>query len=552
MSTLFDADISDSSDWDPNPVEEVVVDNRDGVYRLSSSLRRCGVSKLPPQDSLRQLLDAITSNPLRSVVLDTGLEVDIFLWNFVVLELSKATDTAQILQKIESWPYYLQKVKIESPLEDTGDVFVYNALKDIPTLHFCRNKRKFTRDFTPSDTSAVIEIRHELALEKCRRSSTNIATVDAVSRASKKEQLIIGIIGLDKKGDMSLKGTLTQLRLVFTDDTIINTGIYCTNNTVIVRGIMEPYKEAIRCIEIKHPPPLVDIEMPECFGGRMTKDDLLYIERRMSHKIEHGASERWLILSDLHLDCEETLNSFAQLLDTCLEMYQDEGFPTGFIVMGNFMSTEFNITTGTQHSYAEGFERLYILLMKPKYRILLMSSYFIVIPGPGDAIPCSSLIPMSPLLSHFTSNFINRMNNLLGSNSKFILSTNPCRIRHLTRRLIFCRNDILSKLLGTALLTSGTLLNTTPPAELVRMLVNTLFGQGHLCPNKAGTSTILKHDAALLLYPPPDLICIADRSAPSFMEKMDSTLVCNVDAFSKSQSFVSYDAISGNCQRFSL
>ncbi|ORM40652.1 DNA polymerase epsilon subunit B [Babesia sp. Xinjiang] len=233
-------------------------------------------------------------------------------------------------------------------------------------------------------------------------------------------------------------------------------------------------------------------------------------------------------------------------------MYQHEGFPAGFIIMGNFMSKEFNVTGKSSEMYSQGFDRLYTVLVKPKYRILLMSSYFVLLPGPGDATPCSSLLPMAPLLSDFTSSIANRISTLLGEQSKFICSTNPCRIRHLSRRMIFCRSDLLNNLLSSSLLTSGTAMKTIPPSELTKMLINTVFGQGHICPNKPGDSTILKHDAALLLYPLPDLVCIGDMSCPSFVESIQSTVFCNVEPFSATRSFLSYDAVSGHCQKFSI
>ncbi|CDR95349.1 hypothetical protein, conserved [Babesia bigemina] len=220
--------------------------------------------------------------------------------------------------------------------------------------------------------------------------------------------------------------------------------------------------------------------------------------------------------------------------------------------MGNFMSSAFNVAGSIPERYNQGFERLQTLLLKSKFRILLMTSYFVFLPGPGDATACSSLMPTPPLLCEFTSHFIDRMKSHLGDNAKLVYATNPCRIRHLTKRMLFCRSDLLNKLLGTSLLTSGSVQNTTSPSDLKRMLVTTILGQGHLCPSKPGCSTILKYDAALLLYPVPDLICVCDISCPSFVETYNSTVFCNLESFSSSRSFITYDAITGNCQKFTL
>ncbi|EDO06425.2 DNA polymerase alpha/epsilon subunit B family protein [Babesia bovis T2Bo] len=551
MASLFDDDISDMLAADPGPAKETRDDSHDSVYQLSSSLRRFGITKLPPAESGKALLEALTKDTLWPVTLESGLKVDIYLWNYVVNELSKGVDVTNVLTGVYNWSYYQEKLKIESNLDRTQEVFIYNVLKDVPMIHYSRNKKKFTCDFTPNDSSSVVEIRYELALEKIKRSNIHVTTVDAISRSCTTEQNIVGILGLDKKGDMSLKGALTQLRLIITDETIICSGIYCPCNTVIVRGVIEPYTDSIRCIEIKQPPPFIDIDVPDCFGGTLTRDNVLYLERRFQHKFEHGASERWVVLSELFLDNEDVLNSFEVLLDTFLDLYQTDGFPIGIIIMGNFNSQGFNLTGNTNH-YADGFDKLYVLLMKSKFRALLISVNFILVPGTKDATPSSTMLPMPPLLAGYTSNIANRIKASIGSNSKFMVATNPCRIRHLSKRMIFCRNDVLRKLLGSALLTTGTAMNTTPPHELVNMLTHSIYGQGHICPNKPGTNTILKHDATLLLYPQPDLICISDLSSPPFADAKGSTVFCNVDPFHKAKSFLSYDAISGKCQKFSL
>ncbi|GBE61449.1 DNA polymerase epsilon subunit 2 [Babesia ovata] len=501
-------------------------------YHLQTLARLCGLKALHPiseqlyqptvaqgnrfpqfldliEDELSKLLDVLTTNSIRSVQLDEGLNVDGYLWNFTVLRLQQADYNGNLLSDIAAWQFYRERGRLETASSThVRDLFIYNVMRDLPRIVFCRNKKKFFREFGSTSHLQIPEIRHQLVLEKTRPSLLHVTSVDAAPRASNNEQLVIGILGVDRKGDISIKGTLSQLRLVITPDTVIEHGIYCHSCTVIVRGVMDSYKDAIRCIEIRHPPPMVKTEIPDFFGGNISLTDQCVFESRMSLLKEGGGSERWVVIADLHLDVKGAVDSFEMLLDTFLDMYQSQGFPAGFILMGNFMSSGFNVAGSIPEKYNQGFERLQMLLLKAKFRVLLMTSYFVFLPGQGDATACSSLMPIPPLLREFTSHFTDRMKSHLGDHAKIVYATNPCRVRHLTKRMLFCRSDLLNKLLCSSLLTSGTVQNKTSPSDLKRMLVTTILGQGHLCPNRPGYSTIVKHDAALLLYPMPDLICI--------------------------------------------
>ncbi|CDR95350.1 hypothetical protein BBBOND_0205080 [Babesia bigemina] len=260
--------------------------------------------KPPQSDDLTKLLKVLTTNSIRSVQLDEGLNVDGYLWNFTVSQLQRADYNGNLLEDLDAWPLYRERARLEA---STGtpirDVFIYNVLRDMPRIVFCRNKK-------------VPEIRHQLVLEKTRTTSLHMKSVDSASRVSNKEQVVIGILGVDRKGDISIKGTLSQLRLVITPDTSIEHGIYCHSCTVIVHGIMDPYKEAIRCTEIKHPPFAVETEIPDFFGGNVSLKEQSAFESRMTILKEGGGSERWVVMADLHLDVKGTLDSLEILLDS--------------------------------------------------------------------------------------------------------------------------------------------------------------------------------------------------------------------------------------------
>ncbi|GIX64254.1 DNA polymerase epsilon subunit 2 [Babesia caballi] len=314
---LFDDDGPGIPPENPGPAEDVAGESRDGVYRLSLNLRRCGVAKLPSPSCLAALLEVLTAKPLRAIRLDESLEVDGYLWNFVVLQLLQADYNGDITRELKEWPFYRDKAKfLASAGAPIQEVYIYNAMRDIPTIVYCRNKKKFLRESVPSSTSHVAEIRYELVLEKSRSEFMRIATVDAVSHVSKGEQTVIGTIGIDKKGGISLKGTLSELQLCISDDTVIKSGVYCAGSTVIVEGIMEPYKESLRCISISHPPLAAKMDLPDFFGGNVTRQEQSALELRMAHQVECGGTEQWVIISDIHFDNDATLEAFETLLDS--------------------------------------------------------------------------------------------------------------------------------------------------------------------------------------------------------------------------------------------
>lgn len=90
--------------------------------------------------------------------------------------------------------------------------------------------------------SNVSLLRYLMMLQKVKSAHIDVVAVDAASRVSKEEQLLIGTLGLDKKGDICLQGALSEIRMLITEETVIRSGIYCDSNTVIVRCVMEPYK----------------------------------------------------------------------------------------------------------------------------------------------------------------------------------------------------------------------------------------------------------------------------------------------------------------------
>ncbi|KAK1442876.1 hypothetical protein BgAZ_303940 [Babesia gibsoni] len=317
MDNLFEEDGLPYSEEEPEPANSSVPNDRDAISRLTFNLRRCGVNQRLRNDILEELLERLTNSPSRLLCLDDTLEVDEFLWNLTVVLLQQDPNCENIVNVLENWSIHKKKANLEKTKTGNHDeIYIYNVTKDIPSIVYCKNKKKFSREFIQGATTLVSEIRYQLVLEKTKAVHPDVLPVDAISRVTKGEQVLVGVIGLDKKGELCLQGFLSELRMILDDATVLQSGIYCEGSTVIVRCLVEPYKDAIRCIEVTHPPMHVDIELPDFFGGRLTHNDHRVLEMAMAQKVKAGISEQWIIISDVHLDNDATIKMLEDVFNS--------------------------------------------------------------------------------------------------------------------------------------------------------------------------------------------------------------------------------------------
>merc|ERR1719188_2899005 len=101
--------------------------------------------------------------------------------------------------------------------------------------------------------------------------------------------------------------------------------------------------------------------------------------------------------------------------------------------MGSFCSAAFVPTSEGVKSYREGFERLKFKLGKLS-RHIEHRTRFIFIPGPKD--PGAQMLPRMPLAGYVTAEIAKEIPHV-------IMASNPCRVRHFTRELVFFRHDVL-------------------------------------------------------------------------------------------------------------
>merc|ERR1712176_195447 len=161
---------------------------------------------------------------------------------------------------------------------------------------------------------------------------------------------------------------------------------------------------------------------------------------------------------------------------------------------------------------------------------------FIFVPGPND--PGSLTLPRMPLTSYLTADLSKEVPGV-------ILTTNPCRIRHFSRELVFFRHDVLRLLRRheiVPLRQPGS--GDAPSAQHVRNeMVYFLLDQAHLVPLPLEESNVLwGFDHTMRLYPLPDAVFIGGVSQPFDCVHEECTF-CSVGPFHRDMSFYAYHPV---------
>ncbi|KAL6493468.1 DNA-directed DNA polymerase epsilon, subunit B [Orobanche gracilis] len=258
-------------------------------------------------------------------------------------------------------------------------------------------------------------------------------------------------------------------------------------------------------------------------GGSLTKEETLRLA-----ELEKGAvNDMFVILSDVWLDNEETMEKLVTILD----VYENENVvPSLFVFMGNFCSHPCNLSFNSYSSISvlcrSQFGRLGKMIAAHEH--LKDRSRFIFIPGPDDIGP-SSVLPRCSLPKYITEELQNHIPNA-------VFLSNPCRIKFYTQEIVFFRQDMLYKLRRTCLMPPSTE-ETSDPFE---HLVATITHQSHLCPLPLSIQPIIwNFDHCLHLYPTPHTIVLGDKSEQKAFKYTGITCF-NPGSFSNDFTFIVY------------
>lgn len=275
-----------------------------------------------------------------------------------------------------------------------------------------------------------------------------------------------------------------------------------------------------------------DLVPRQVFGGNLSDEQLQLLEQSEPHNPDGF----YVTLCEVHLDSAQVLEKLKDLF----QGYEQVNPPTAYIFMGSFCSTAFVPTAAGISSYKDGFERLKFM-MRGLANHIRSGTRFIFIPGPKD--PGLQLLPRVPLPAYLTAGLGKEIPNV-------VFATNPCRIHHFSRELLFFRHDVLRFLRRNEVLplrqpeTGGAASLEHARFEMVRFLMD----QAHLVPLPLESTNVLwAYDHVLRLYPLPDAIFIGGVSQP-FDCTYQECKFASVGPFSRNAEFYAYFPIKEEMQ----
>ncbi|BBN16991.1 DNA polymerase epsilon subunit 2 [Marchantia polymorpha subsp. ruderalis] len=276
----------------------------------------------------------------------------------------------------------------------------------------------------------------------------------------------------------------------------ITTGFFTENCVIVAEG--EYMTNGVFKIRTMGFPPLehrsVSLSVTaglDCFGaGVLNSEETMKLEQ-----IEESTNDMFIILAEVWLDHEETMQKLTQVFDGYETL---EVVPSLFILMGNFCSHPCNRAFNEFAKLRSHFGKLgEVISAHPRIK---EASRFIFIPGPDDIGP-ANVLPRPPLPKFFTNEVLKHVPNS-------IFASNPCRIRFYSQEIVLFRDDILYRTRRNCII---------PPSneetqDNFQHLVATVLHQSHLCPLPLTSQPISwPLDHVLRLYPLPHTVVLADR-----------------------------------------
>jgi len=268
----------------------------------------------------------------------------------------------------------------------------------------------------------------------------------------------------------------------------------------------------------------------QCFGGTLKDEQLQTLEKSEAL----NPDGMYVVLNEVHLDSVRVLEKLADLF----QGYEEAGPPSAYVLMGSFTSEAFVPTADGVRAYRDGFERLKFMMRSLEGHVR-RGTRFIFVPGPSD--PGAQTLPRAPLPNYLTS-------NLAAEIPGVVMATNPCRVRHLSREMVFFRHDVLRLLRRHEVVplrepdTAGH--TQVPSAEhLHNEMVRFIFDQAHLVPLPLEESNVLwEYDQSLRIYPLPHAVFIGGVNQP-FECSYQACHFCSVGPFHRDSSFYAFHPI---------
>ncbi|GAB0091912.1 DNA polymerase epsilon subunit [Sergentomyia squamirostris] len=292
-------------------------------------------------------------------------------------------------------------------------------------------------------------------------------------------------------------------------DAKMHSGLFCEGCFVLVQGKFQD--GLLHVSSLGFPPPEAASSSRAYFGtantwGGRSKNLLKYSQRLKT--VELTDTEATIIfLSDCWLDDVISM----QKIKVLFEGYDDSP-PVAIVLMGPF-------TKIPEHSRVLREKLLDLANIVAQCPSILAKTDIILVPSSDDPTP-STILPRPALPEFIVAEARRKIPRL-------VTTTNPCRLQYCTQQITVFRMDLVTKLCRNTI--------KFPDSGLIEEHVaRTLISQGTLAPMHMNVMPIFwDYDAALSLYPLPDLVVLGD-STKTFTTDLQGCTILNVGSFPKS------------------
>lgn len=242
------------------------------------------------------------------------------------------------------------------------------------------------------------------------------------------------------------------------------------------------------------------------WGGESIK--LLKYSTRLQELERTNTEATIVFLSDVRLDLPIVMEKLRQLFvgyDSCP--------PIAIVLMGPFSISNRNPNDLKQNLNALGALTQGCEQLKEKTDLILV---------PSCEDPTSpNILPRAAIPESLVA-------GLRKVWPRTLLASNPCRLQYCTQQIAVCRLDLMAKFCRNTLHFPDT-------RNIDEHFARTLICQGHMTPiHPIAMPVNWDYDAALWLYPLPDLIVVGD-SCQSFSNTQHGCTILNTGSFIKSK-----------------
>ncbi|CAA9994665.1 unnamed protein product [Nesidiocoris tenuis] len=444
------------------------------------------------EDWLEKINDFCLKQPLSSPVIEKSLVEAAILDSCK----SEVDDEEQLLTVISAYEVPRFKYQIDRkkylPLNDRCELFCEPSVKgtlfkDRYTLLYQRTLRNKLFYNAANDTTQF----------KLRPVEFLLSTSSKVENV-----VLLGLLTQLKEGKFYLEDPTGIIQLDLSE-TNYHDGLFADSCFVLAEGTYQD--EVFSNSSVSR----VYYGSANAFGGP-SRESLRNSERMK--KIERKMTETMFVfITECWLDQPKILEKLGVLFRGYVHSP-----PTAFVLMGNFLSCP----KGSQHPSAlkEAFTNLGELIAQSQE--LVSSTKFIIVSGPNDS-PAANILPRPSLPDLLVSGLKSRVPNV-------ILATNPCRIQYCTLEIVVIREDLVTKLCRNSIHFPAT-------KNVSSHFAKTIISQAHLSPLPLNVCPVYwEFDAALHLYPCPDVVVVGDQHK-AFSEFYNNCHVVNPGSFSKGE-----------------